>query len=414
MDRPLSEQTVTRKRRKTILRWGIVAAGITGFFFLLSAWISPSVSRSEIQTAVVTSGTIEGTISASGTVVPRLEQLVSSPVETRILSVSTRPGATVKQGESLLRLDDNEVTLSLERTEKELALKENRRAQLKLEITKTLNDLKSQLNIKELRLKYLQSKSEQGEKMLSLGALSKDQYDQTKLEEQIAVIERNDLEESIQSATQSLENQLDGITTEVNTLLKERADIQRQLEMLSCKAERDGVVTWLNEDIGASIHRGDIVARVADLSSYLVEGSVSDIHAERLAVGMEARIRLNERNFFGKLSTVYPTIENGIAKFLVALDDSSTKFLRPNIRVDIYVITSKKEHTLIVKKGAFVQGQSEQPIFIIKENVAMRVPARIGIVSFDGVEILEGASAGDEIIISDIKEYEHLAQMKVH
>ncbi|TAK63917.1 MAG: HlyD family efflux transporter periplasmic adaptor subunit, partial [Bacteroidetes bacterium] len=361
-----------------------------------------------------TSGTIEGTISASGTVVPRLEQLVSSPVETRILSVSTRPGATVKQGESLLRLDDNEVTLSLERTEKELALKENRRAQLKLEITKTLNDLKSQLNIKELRLKYLQSKSEQGEKMLSLGALSKDQYDQTKLEEQIAVIERNDLEESIQSATQSLENQLDGITTEVNTLLKERADIQRQLEMLSCKAERDGVVTWLNEDIGASIHRGDIVARVADLSSYLVEGSVSDIHAERLAVGMEARIRLNERNFFGKLSTVYPTIENGIAKFLVALDDSSTKFLRPNIRVDIYVITSKKEHTLIVKKGAFVQGQSEQPIFIIKENVAMRVPARIGIVSFDGVEILEGASAGDEIIISDIKEYEHLAQMKVH
>ncbi|TAK55190.1 MAG: RND transporter, partial [Bacteroidetes bacterium] len=72
MDRPLSEQTVTRKRRKTILRWGIVAAGITGFFFLLSAWISPSVSRSEIQTAVVTSGTIEGTISASGTVVPRL------------------------------------------------------------------------------------------------------------------------------------------------------------------------------------------------------------------------------------------------------------------------------------------------------------------------------------------------------
>jgi HlyD family secretion protein len=279
---------------------------------------------------------------------------------------------------------------------------------------RTLNELKGQLNIKNLRFEYLQSKSAQSEKMFEIGGVSKDQLNQAKLEEHIADIERSDLERSVKSTAASLENQLEGVTTEVKTLLKEKADIERQLNLLACKAERNGVITWIKDGIGSSVHRGEILVRIADLSSYRVEATLSDIHASRLSVGMPARIRYNELSIPGVIETVYPTIENGIAKIVISLDDASNKSLHPNLRVDVYLITSKRDSTLIVKKGPFVAGEGRQDAFVVRGSVAQRVPVQIGVISFDEVEVAEGLSAGDEVIISDMNEYKHLTQVKIH
>src|SRR5262249_36101273 len=162
-------------------------------FFLLSAWIRPSVDRRDIQTAIITRGSIEATISASGVILPSMEQAMSSPGETRLLSLRKKPGETVRKGESILDLDRNELSLTLEKTEKEFSLNGNQRTQLKLDMQRTLNDLQGQLSIKTLRVQYLKNKSEQSEKMFTLGGISKDQLEQTRLEERIATIEREDL-----------------------------------------------------------------------------------------------------------------------------------------------------------------------------------------------------------------------------
>ena len=270
MDRPITPQALRQTRRKRLVQISLLLSGIIILFLIFSAWIRPSVDRNNIQTAIVELGMIEGSISASGNVVPKFEQTISSPGETRLMAVRKKPGEFVKKGESLLELDRNEMNLTLERTEKELSLKANRQTQLKLDMERTLADLKGQCNIKDLRLEYLRSKSTQSEKMFALGAISKDQLEQARLEERIAGIEREELEHSIASTTQSLKNQLEGITTEVRTLLQEKEDIRRQLDLLSCKADQDGVVIWVKDQIGASVHRGDIIARVADLSSYRV------------------------------------------------------------------------------------------------------------------------------------------------
>ncbi|MBI1805891.1 MAG: efflux RND transporter periplasmic adaptor subunit [Ignavibacteria bacterium] len=414
MDRPIDTHVLQRMRRHKLLQVSLLLGGILALFFLLSAWIRPSIDRKDIQTALVQRGAIEGTISASGSVVPKFEQAISSPGETRLLAMRKKPGEYVKKGDPLLDLDRSEFTLALERTERELSLKANRQIQLKLDINRTLNDLRGQLDIKDLRLQYLHSKSEQGDKMFTLGAIAKDQLEQTKLEERIASIEKKELEQSIQTTKQSLGNQLEGITTEVRTLLQEKDDFRRQLDLLSCKAEQNGVVTWVKDQIGASIHRGEIIARVADLSSYRVEATVSDIHASRLSIGMSAKIRLNDLTISGKIETVYPTIENGIAKVALVLDDASNKFLRPSLRVDVFLITNRHENTLKVKKGQFVNGEGQQEVFVIRGNTAQQVTVKVGVMSFDEIEIAEGLSEGEEIIISNMNEYKHLSQIKIH
>ncbi len=410
MDRPIDAKFSLRKRNRRIIQAGLLLVLLVTLFLILSALIRPGIDRKEIQTSIVRRGRIEGSISAEGTVVPSFEQTLTSPTETKLLAVRKRPGDKVFSGDKILELDRSGLLLMLDRTEKDLALKANQQVQLKLEMEQTLTELKGQLSIKELRLQYLTSKSEQGKKMYALGAVSKDQLDQMLLEERIAGIEREDLSRSIQKKGESLGNQLDGITTEVRTLLKEKAEIRRQLESLDCRAGREGVVTWVKEEIGASIHAGDVVARVADLQSYRVEATISDIHAATLTVGMPARVRINGLTIPGEIETVYPAVENGTARLTIHLKDSSNRVFRPNLRVDVSLVTHDRDSVLIVRRGPFVNGEG---VYVIRGDIAQMTPIRIGLLSFDEVEIAAGLQEGDEIIISDMSEFKHLGKIKI-
>ena len=73
-------------------------AGLAAVLVLLPGWIRPSVSRSRIRTAIVTAGPIESVITASGTVAPEIERVLSSPLDARVLRVLKRPGTSVEAG----------------------------------------------------------------------------------------------------------------------------------------------------------------------------------------------------------------------------------------------------------------------------------------------------------------------------
>ena len=249
--------------------------------------------------------------------------------------------------------------------------------------------------------------------MFAIGAVSRDQFDQTKMDEQIATIDRDDCEKDLRTSEATIKNQVDGLAEEVTTMQKERDEIRRELELLSCKSSREGVLNWVLQDIGAAVHRGDPVAKIADLSGFRVDASISDVNASRIAVGQTARVKINETYLEGKITAIYPTIENGVVRFTIGLDDKASSMLRPNLRVDVFVILSGKTKSLLVEKGPFMTGEREQPVFVIHGDRAIRVTAGIGSASFDRVELTSGLQDGDEMIISDMKDYHHLKELRL-
>jgi HlyD family secretion protein len=411
MDRQIDPAFLRRRKRKRIIQIGSVVGIILAFFFLLSAWIAPSIPRNEIRTAMVDSGLVEATISASGTVTPEFEEVIASPAETRVLQVLKRPGEKLHKGEQFLLLDANASKLDLDRAGKDLSLKINQAKQLKLEQEHAIAELESQLHIKTLRLTYLKSKSEQEQKMFEIGGSSKDQLAQTKLEEEIAGTELTGLEQTIANARQSLANQLEGLSTEIATLTREKAESQRQLDILSCRSTNDGVLTYLAQEIGATIHRGDVIARIANLDAYRVEAVVSDIHSGTLAKGLPAHVSWTGGTLDGEISAINPAIENGTVKFYISLADRADPRLRSNLRVDVAVITARKGIALRVAKGPFLTGGSTQDVFVVKDGYGVRTPVTIGVFGFDYVEMVSGVNKGDEIIISDMKEYMHAKEI---
>ena len=76
---------------------------------------------------------------------------------------------------------------------------------------------------------------------------------------------------------------------------KEVREAERQIRFATAAGQRGpGVVTWVLPDAGASVRRGDALARVADLSSYRIEATVADVHATKLRAGLPA-LRQGER-----------------------------------------------------------------------------------------------------------------------
>ena len=286
MDRPLTAKFLQRQNVRRGLKIGGGILFVVVSLMMISGWLHPSVNRNRIRTAKVEAGPIEAMITASGTVVPEFEQVLSSPIDTRVLRALKKPGAVLALGEAILELDLSGAQLEFDKLNDQIALKQNQQAQLRIDLDKTLTDLQTQLRIKKLRREFLQSKAEQERQLFAIGGSSKEQLRQSKLEEEIAALELTQLETTIRNSEQSLKNQLEGVATEISILQKERNERQYQLRLASTQAERPGVLTFALTQEGATVRKGEMLARIADLNAFRVDATVSDVHAARLFVDM--------------------------------------------------------------------------------------------------------------------------------
>jgi HlyD family secretion protein len=158
---------------------------------------------------------------------------------------------------------------------------------------------------------------------------------------------------------------------------------------------------------------GEVVARIADLDSFRVEATVSDVHSSHLATGLPVRVMIDGQPLTGRLANVYPTIENGAVRFAVDLDDARHPKLRNNLRADVLVVTASRANALRVPKGPFSGGGATETVFVIRGDRAVRRSVRFGVSGYDHLEVLDGLSEGEEVILSDMNDYEHLDQVSL-
>jgi HlyD family secretion protein len=405
VDRPLDATFKRGRDRRRSLAVALGVAGLAGAFGWGTSWLRPSVARTAIRTASVDRGPIEATISASGTVIPEIEMVLSSPVDARVVRILKRPGAPVAKGDPILELDLQGSRVAADKVTREVALKENQRTQARLALEKALNDLEGREQIKRLQLESNRSQLSRNRQLREAGLLSLEILKQSELAEAQCAIELKQLEGEAQNAQGSTNAQLDGLALELASLRNEAAEARRQLDLGTTRSDRDGVLTWTVADEGIAVHKGDVIARVADLRSFRVEATVSDIHAHALRAGLPTTVRLGDERLRGTISDVSPTIQNGVMTFSASLEDRSSPLLKSNLRVDVEVITDQKADALRLGRGPAVGGAGSQDLFVIRGERAVRIPVHLGLSSFDRVEVLDGLREGEVVIVSDMNAY---------
>ncbi|MCK4653068.1 MAG: HlyD family efflux transporter periplasmic adaptor subunit [Candidatus Cloacimonetes bacterium] len=413
MDKELSTGYIRKQKLKKASTLFIVLLAFVIVFVAFRMLITPSIKRSRLKTSIAETGSIEGTITASGLVIPEFEQVITSPFQSRIDSVYQKPGDQITVGASILKLNNESTLGEYEKRLDEYELTRNRKKQLQLSIERTLIDLNTQFEIKRLKVKALETNLEAQEMIYKSGGGARTNYDQARLNLEIAILEKGQLQDRIKNTRKSLTADLIELDLTLKIQSKNIAELKRQLELAQAKSLRAGVLTWVNDEIGSTVYAGDIIARVADLDRFKIEAKISDIHAAKLLVGNPVRVRINEYDLLGRIASIKPTIERGIIVFYVDLDDNTNENLRSNLRVDVFVITSSKDNVVRIENGPAINGSGKQNLFVVKGNRAERRTVLIGATNFDYAEIESGIEPGEEVIISDMSDHQNRKVVKI-
>ena len=105
MDREISLSQKRKEQRKLILRYGGIVVGIVIVILVIISLLEGSISTKNMVVGSVDKGTIEITVNASGKVIPQTEEIIVSPINSRILEVYKNAGDSVSAGEPILKLE---------------------------------------------------------------------------------------------------------------------------------------------------------------------------------------------------------------------------------------------------------------------------------------------------------------------
>ncbi len=413
MDREIDPSV---RRTRLVRRVATGVAIVVGVALLLGALprlLRPSVRRDRIRVARVVRGPVEATIEASGTAAPAFEKVLSSPVDARVVRILKRAGESVKPGDAIVDLDLAATRLEADRLVDRLAQKDNEVQQIRLELERTLAGLDARRETARLDLEIAQYRLDQRRKLHADLLISEEGLRESEVEARKSALTHRQLEAEVDSARRASAAREAGLMLDLGILRKELAEARRQLELASARSDREGVVTWVVNEEGATVRNGDVLARIADLKSYRIEATVSDVHVSRLAAGLPARVIVSGDTLTGRVAAVRPAVENGVALFSVELDRSDDPRLRKDLRVDVYVVTATRPDALGIDRGAFVQGGASQDVFLVRGDRAVRTRVRVGLAGQSACEVLEGLAEGDEVIVSDMRDFLQYPQLRV-
>lgn len=413
MDREISKEVQRKEQRKQFIRIGTAVGGFIVLIVVVISMLQTSLKRKDLNISTVDKGVIEVSVSASGKVIPAFEEIINSPINSRIVEVYKRGGDSVDVGTPILKLD-----LQSAETEYNKQLDEEQMKSLQLEQQRVTNHNKlseMEMNLKVSRMELDRKAVElRNERYLdSLGAGTTDKVRQVELDYNVSILKLKEDEQKYKNEQALTEADLKVKELELNIFRKSLAETRRTLEDAQIRSPRKAILTYVNNEIGSQIGQGAKVAIVSDLSHFKIEGEIADTYGDRIAVGSKAVIKIGSEKLDGTVSDVTPLSKNGVISFTVQLEEDNHKRLRSGLKTDVYVMNAVKDDVLRIANSSYYVGKGEYELFVVNGNQLLKRKVQLGDSNFEYVEVVSGLQEGDQVIVSDMNAYKDKNKLKI-
>lgn len=413
MDREISKEVQRKEQRKQFIRIGTAVGGFIVLIVVVISMLQTSLKRKDLNISTVDKGVIEVSVSASGKVIPAFEEIINSPINSRIVEVYKRGGDSVDVGTPILELD-----LQSAETEYNKQLDEEQMKSLQLEQQRVTNHNKlseMEMNLKVSRMELDRKAVElRNERYLdSLGAGTTDKVRQVELDYNVSILKLKEDEQKYKNEQALAEADLKVKELELNIFRKSLAETRRTLEDAQIRSPRKAILTYVNNEIGSQIGQGAKVAIVSDLSHFKIEGEIADTYGDRIAAGSKAVIKIGSEKLDGTVSDVTPLSKNGVISFTVQLEEDNHKRLRSGLKTDVYVMNAVKDDVLRIANSSYYVGKGEYELFVVNGNQLLKRKVQLGDSNFEYVEVVSGLQEGDQVIVSDMNAYKDKNKLKI-
>lgn len=414
MDReiPLSEQR--KERRKQIIRYGAIIVGLAIVVIIVVNFLQGSISSKNVIIGTADRGTIEVTVNASGKVIPLTEEIIVSPINSRILEVYKEAGDSVNKDEPILKLELASIETDYKQKLDEKEMKKSKLIQSQVSLDNTISDLQMQLQVKDMKLKQLQTELKNERYLDSIGASTSDKVRQAALNYEVAKLELQQLKEQIVNEKKNASAEVKVQQLDLSIFEKSLAESARLLKDARILSPQRATLTYVNNQIGSQVSAGTQIAIVSDLSHFKVLAEIADSYAEKLSSGAKAIIKIGQLQLEGTVVNITPSVKNGVINFTVMLKDSGNSRLRSGLKTDVYVTHGIQDDVLRIPNSTYYIGAGEYELWVVKNGEAEKKKIKLGESSFEYVEVISGLEKGEQVIISDMNQYKNKQKLKIN
>ncbi len=421
MDIPRPNAARQRRRKRLIYASSalILLAVITiGLSRLEPA--APSVDKAQIWMDTVQRGDLPLKVRGNGTLVPETIVWVPTISAGRVEKICVLPGAAVKADTILIELANPEVEQAAFDAEWQLKGAESELSNLKVQLqTQRLN---LQASVASVNAGYNSATLdlEVNEELAKSGLIPQLTLRQSraKAEELAKLLEIE--QQRLNISAEAAESQLAVQTARVEQL---RALLQlrrNQVESLKIAAGIEGVLQKLGDastlQVGQQLPAGANVARVANPARLKAEIKIYETQAKDVLLGQRAQIDTRNGVVPGAVIRIDPAVQNGTVLVDVALEGPLPRGARPDLSVEGIIELDLLQDVIHVGKPVHGSADSSVGLFKVAANgrTADRVQVKLGRSSVSTIEILNGLEVGDQVILSDMTQWDAYDRIRLN
>lgn len=390
----LAPQSRYRAGARWLLWSGAIAVFGIGGWFAYQRWGQPAPTVATVSLLPVQRGTVEQTISESGTVALEGEQTLKSPEDCTVEQVFVRPGDRVKVGSPLIVLRNREDQQRLQNQ-----LIDNQKAELELSRKQeVVRERRSRLQTAIQRLQEAQELWRQGF---------------------IAEIEMQGDREKVEAAQSELrdaELEQQKAALEVQKGRVALRDIQQRLGDNRLNSPMDALILGVDVKPGDGAKRETNLLTLGDPTRETVDLQLTTLNAARVRINQVARVSMigpNAKTFTGRVLSLSPQAaaqksEDGSGgqsqakvNATVALD-RPTQILIPGSQVSVEIILKQRRQVVTLPLDAIQQLEQDPYVWVRnRAGQAEQRSIKLGLQSLMMVEVLSGLQVGERVAVPD-------------
>ncbi|NUO49375.1 MAG: HlyD family efflux transporter periplasmic adaptor subunit [Polyangiaceae bacterium] len=396
-----------KRSRRAILFVGLgvaVASAATVAFASLRAAL-PTVPRSSVRLERVRRGAFVREVAARGTLVPESIQWITADGPARVARIAVAPGASVDEGATLVELVNAELELATLDAERAAAAARSDLATLEVRSGADLLATDAALAGLRTNADVMASRATASVALASEGLVPALDRDEAGARAAVAAQQA-----SLESKRRTLlaegnKRQIASQRTEVEKLDQVARFRKKQLDALEVPAPAAGVVQELPLEPGQWVTAGTVLAKIAKpgrLKAILQvpEGVVTDV-----AIGQRVSLDMPGAKAEGKVSRVDPSVQGGVVRVEVALDDPALEGARADLAVTATIEIERVDDALVVARQAGIAPGGAAELFKLDAagSSAERTRIRFGRGSVREIEVIDGLSEGDTVVLGEME-----------
>ncbi|MCC7504005.1 MAG: efflux RND transporter periplasmic adaptor subunit [Saprospiraceae bacterium] len=407
MDRPI------QKKKWTLQRVGLILAivAFTAFSVYSLAFAnrrsSLNVDRNKITISDVTQGVFDEFIVVTGVVQPlktyQLDAIEGGYVAQKYLD----GGATVKQGDLILRLENQRLTLDYVNRETEMYDLINNLENTRLRLRQDKFALRRTLSELDYQIQQAKEDHERNKKLFADGVVSEQEYTRTRIiferltqQREIEIENQKFQEENSVTQIKQLEGTLD--RTKLNLSM-----MKQNLENLYVKAPVSGMLSRVDVEVGASIATGQNIGQIDDLNGFKMRVEVDEHYISRIFPGLEGSFEFNGQNHQISVSKVYPEVRNGRFDVDMVFAKSIPDGIRRGQSVPVRLQLGKPAQAVLLPTGGFYSSTTGNWVYVLEPSggQAVKRDITLGRKNPQFYEVLSGLAPGEKVITSSYESF---------